>query len=77
MGPDATTLYGRYRTTRTIWTTRQTKAVQSDAVFSGSYVEEAVELGKLMLYQLSYSRSMTYGWWGLEVSTQVSIQDPI
>ena len=31
------------------------------------------QLGKLMLYQLSYSRPMTYGWWGLHVSNQVSI----
>ena len=30
-----------------------------------------------MLYQLSYSRSMTYGWWGLRGSNQVSIQDAV
>jgi hypothetical protein len=38
------------------------ETVQSDVTFSGSYAEEPLELGKLMLYQLSYSRSMTYGW---------------
>ncbi len=36
------------------------ETVQSDVTFSGSYVEGAMELGKLMLYQLSYSRSTTY-----------------
>ena len=35
-----------------------------------------MSLGKLMLYQLSYSRSMTYGWWGLQVSKSVSIRKP-
>jgi hypothetical protein len=59
MGPDASTLYGLYDTIRTIWTTAQTKAVQSDATFSGSYAKRPLELGKLMLYQLSYSRSET------------------
>jgi hypothetical protein len=57
MGPDASTLYGLCDTIRTIWTTSETEAVQSDVTFSGSYVEGAKELGKLMLYQLSYSRS--------------------
>jgi hypothetical protein len=33
------------------------ETVQSDVTFSGSYVEGVLELGKLMLYQLSYSRS--------------------
>ena len=33
------------------------------------------QLGKLMLYQLSYSRSTTYRWWGLQVSNRVSIVD--
>jgi hypothetical protein len=35
----------------------ETETVQSDVAFSGSYVKGARELGKLMLYQLSYSRS--------------------
>jgi hypothetical protein len=53
------------------------ETVQSDVTFSGSYARRPLELGKLMLYQLSYSRSMTYGWWGLQVSESVSIQDPV
>jgi hypothetical protein len=57
MGPDASTLYGRHSTIRTIRTTAQKQAVQSDVALSGSYVERRFELGKLMLYQLSYSRS--------------------
>jgi hypothetical protein len=57
MGPDADTLYGRYDTIRTIWTTSDIETLQSDVTFSGSYEEGALELGKLMLYQLSYSRS--------------------
>ena len=60
MGPDASTLHGPQRTIRTTWTTAQTTAVQSDVTFSGSYVEGAKELGKLTLYQLSYSRTVTY-----------------
>ncbi len=54
---------GRCHTTRTAedytdnMDNTQVRAVQSDTVFSGSYVKEAWELGKLMLYQLSYSRS--------------------
>jgi hypothetical protein len=31
--------------------------VQSDVTFARSYAEGPLELGKLMLYQLSYSRS--------------------
>jgi len=50
-GPDVTTLYGRLRTIRTIWTTPQVSAVQSDVAFSGSYEKRPLELGKLMLYQ--------------------------
>jgi hypothetical protein len=33
------------------------ETVQSDVAISGSYEERSLELGKLMLYQLSYSRS--------------------
>jgi hypothetical protein len=33
------------------------ETVQSDVTFSVSYVKRPLELGKLMLYQLSYSRS--------------------
>jgi hypothetical protein len=57
MGPDATTLYGRMRTIRTIWTTPEVRALQSDTAFSEGYEKRPSELGKLMLYQLSYSRS--------------------
>jgi hypothetical protein len=57
MGPDADTLYGLYDTIRTIWTTSEIETVQSDVTFSGSYVKRPLELGKLMLYQLSYSGS--------------------
>ena len=57
MGPDATTLYGHHGTIRTIWTTPEVSAVQSDAAFSRGYEKRPRELGKLMLYQLSYSRS--------------------
>ena len=32
------------------------------------------QLGKLMLYQLSYSRTITYGWWGLPLPESVSIR---
>ncbi len=59
-GPDAVTLYGRYGTIRTIWTTSETETVQSDVAFSGSYAKRRPELGKLMLYQLSYSRSFSW-----------------
>ena len=34
----------------------------------------SLSLGKLMLYQLSYSRTMSYGCWGLQVSNRVSIR---
>ena len=68
MGPDAATLYGLYDTIRTIWTTSETETVQSDVAFSGSYAKRRLELGKLMLYQLSYSRSTTYGWSHLPAS---------
>ena len=30
-----------------------------------------------MLYQLSYSRSTTYGWWGLQVTTRLSIRHAV
>jgi hypothetical protein len=38
-------------------TTAESEMVQSDVAFSGSYEDSPPELGKLMLYQLSYSRS--------------------
>jgi hypothetical protein len=57
MGPDAGTLYGLYDTKRTTWATSETKAVQSDVTFSGSYVERPRELGMLMLCRLSFARS--------------------
>ena len=57
MGPDTSTLHGLYDTMRTIRTTSETETVQSDVAISEGYAKRRVELGKLMLYQLSYSRS--------------------
>ncbi len=35
--------------------------MQSDVAFSGSYEERPIELGKLMLYQLSYTGYLNCG----------------
>ncbi len=44
-----------------IGTRPQVEPVQSDVAFSGSYEERPIELGKLMLYQLSYTGSLNCG----------------